>query len=60
MLYAAALRQQADDFVLKCCEASSEETSDFVAASKLFQRAAGVYAYVDQHLLTEDDKEGSK
>ena len=62
MLYAAALRQQADVLVVKCCEAATEEISDYVAASKLYQRAAGLYAYcIDQNLLASDEEaEGSK
>lgn len=61
MLLAAALRQQADALVVRCCEAATEEISDYVAASKLYQRAAGLYAYVDQSLLAADEEtEGSK
>ena len=60
LLYAAALRQQADEFVVKCCASASEESSDYVAASKLFQRAAGIYSHVSQSLLSAEDAEGSK
>lgn len=60
MLLAAALRQQADEHVLRCCEAPSEESADYVAASKLFQRAAGLYKYVAENLLAVEGKEGSK
>lgn len=60
MLLAAAFRQQADGYVIKCCEAASEESSDYVAASKLFQRAAGIYSYIDRNLLSSEEKDGSK
>ena len=61
MLLAAALRQQGDALVVRCCEAATEEISDYAAASKLYQRASGIYAYVDHTLLAlEEASEGSK
>lgn len=60
MLLAAGLRQQADEYVLKCCDSATEETNDFVSASKLFQRAAGIYNYVDEALLASEDPKGTK
>ena len=61
MLYAAVLRQQADGLVVKTCDSALEEHEDFASAARLFQRAAGIYAYVDTQLLPpQETPSGSK
>ena len=54
MLYAAALRQQADAISLRTCASAAEEPEDFATAARLFQKAAGILNYIDAHLLTAD------
>lgn len=54
MLYAAALREQADGISLQTCDSAAEEPEDFATAAKLFQKAAGVLLYIDAHLLAAE------
>jgi hypothetical protein len=60
MLYAAALRQQADESVIKCCDSDAEDFSDFATASQLFLKAAGVYSWIHVNLLSSKDTPESK
>ena len=53
LLYAAAIRQQADSLVTKTCDSSEEEPEHFVQASKLFQQVAGILNYVVDFILPE-------
>ena len=58
MLYAAGLRHQADDRVVRLWEEESEadEVHECAAAASLFRRAAGVYEFVDGTVLTGLDE----
>ena len=60
MLYAAVLRQQADEFVSSCCDAAEEEFTDFTAAQQLFLRAAGIYSWILDNLLSSKDASEGK
>ncbi len=60
MLYAAALRQQADEHVIQCCDSSEDDVSEFNAAKQLFLRAAGVYTWILNNLLASKDAQEGK
>lgn len=54
MLYASALREQADALVLKTCDAPDEDGDDYVSAVKLFQIVAGILTYIIDYILPDD------
>lgn len=60
MLYAAALRQQADAVSQRTCDSAVEEPEDFAAAARAFQTAAGVLSYIDTELLKEENTSNGK
>jgi len=60
MLYAAALRQQADESVINCCDSAEGDFADFTAAQQLFLKAAGVYSWILFNLLASKDANEGK
>ena len=61
MLYANCLREQGDCIVVRCCTLSAEDgAADFAAAANFFKRAAGLFAYVDANLLSQEENAPSK